>query len=142
MSWNLLPAHLEKQVHSEISMASKLVSNKTRKFRNNRPYAYGRTWDSDKELARYEDLLLLEKAGEIKDLTVQPKFEIVAAIKSNGFNFQTKHYIADFSYFCKNASKTIIEDVKSEETSKIRVYRLKIHLLLSRYSDITFREYK
>lgn len=75
---------------------------------------------SKAEAARYAQLKLLERAGQISGLSVQPKFEIVV----EGVRVTT--YIADFSY--TENGKEVVEDVKSKAT-RTRLYMLKKKLL-------------
>ena len=139
MAWHTLPQHLESRIVSEISTATKLKAP-CNKYHNETPIKYGRKWDSNKELARYEDLLLLKKCGVISDLEIQPKFEICPSVQWNGRKQPIRYYIADFRYFDKKLGLSIVEDVKSKHTSKLPVYTLKRQLLLARYPDINFRE--
>ena len=48
-----------------------------RKYHNHKPERYGRKWDSAHELQRYEELLILQKAGEISELETQVKFQLI-----------------------------------------------------------------
>ena len=84
----------------------------------------GITFDSLTEAARYRELRLLEKCGEIVDLAVHPKYPIVV----NGQKIC--NYIADFSY---RNSGLVVEDVKSPVTRKLPAYRLKKKLMLACY---------
>jgi Protein of unknown function (DUF1064) len=79
----------------------------------------GETFDSKKEAARYCQLKLLQKAGLIESLDLQPAW----AVEINGKHFC--RYTADFSYFCKERGRLIIEDVKSSGTAKDAAYRLR-----------------
>lgn len=74
------------------------------------------------EARRYSELRLLEKAGEISGLELQPKFKLVV----NGQHICT--YIGDFRYRCKYTDPLITEDVKGILTP---VYRLKKKLVLA-----------
>jgi len=91
------------------------------KYKNVKTFVDGISFDSRKEAVRYADLKLMQKAGEISDLTLQPKFDIVI----NGQKVCS--YIADFSYV-ENGVK-VVEDVKSEVTRKLPTYRLKNKLM-------------
>jgi len=91
------------------------------KYKNVKTILDGISFDSRKESARYVVLKLMQKAGEISDLTLQPKFDIVI----NGVKVCS--YVADFSYI-ENGVK-IVEDVKSEMTRKLPAYRLKNKLM-------------
>lgn len=79
----------------------------------------GVVFDSKKELTRYRQLKLLEKAGRISDLARQPAWDV----KINGMKLCT--YTADFSYFCNERNRAVIEDVKSDGTAKDAAYRLR-----------------
>ena len=86
-------------------------------------------FDSNKEGARYEELKLLQRAGEISDLRLQVPFELVPNQKRNGKVIERAvKYIADFVYTDKDG-ETVVEDVKSPAT-KTAVYTLKRKLML------------
>ena len=89
------------------------------KFHNIKKTVHGITFDSTKESLRYLDLTILQAAGEIADLAVQPQFELIA---SNGE--VCGRYFADFSYLEKRTGERIVEDVKSEAT-RTALYKLK-----------------
>jgi len=81
---------------------------------------------SKAEARRYAELLLLQKAGEIEALELQPKFPLLV----NGVKVAT--YIGDFRYFALDRHSPpfeIIEDVKGGPTTP--VYRLKKKLVLA-----------
>lgn len=84
------------------------------------------TFDSKKEYYRYCDLKLLEKAGEIKDIQRQVKFELIP--KQEGE--RAVNYIADFVYIDRNGKK-VIEDTKGIRTPE---YIIKRKLMLWRYN--------
>ena len=91
--------------------------------------------DSKKNIKRYQELCLLEKAGVIKDLknARDHKKEMLITLV-DGFTFQgTKEraitYTPDFMYFDCEQNITVIEEVKSEYTAKIRDYPLRRKLL-------------
>ena len=83
----------------------------------------GITFASKKEARRYSELRLLEKAQQIRDLIIQPRFQLFGRT-SSGDASPIGHYVADFSYFDLTLQKTIVEDVKSAPT-RTPVYRLK-----------------
>ena len=114
---------------------------KPTKYGNNKPFAFGRVWDSNAELNRYCELLLLEKSGFISKLELQPKFMIAYSVIGHGRKLPERYYYADFAYIEKGISKLVVEDVKSEGTKDNAVYRLKRQIVLSKYGDaIDFRE--
>ena len=99
----------------------------------------GIKFDSKREARRAEELWLLEKAGKISNLKLQPKFKICDAVKYKDHRkLPARYYIADFEYI-ENGER-VIEDVKSKATAKDKIYRLKRQLFLDRYGFLDFRE--
>lgn len=102
-----------------------------RKYNNTKREYDGHKFDSLKELARYKSLLLLLSVGLISQLELQKPFVIVPSvvlIKDGKLKKKPAvKYIADFVYV--QNGQVVIEDVKSEATKKLPVYRLKIHLM-------------
>lgn len=79
-------------------------------------------FDSKKEARRYCELKLLERAGEIENLELQVRFDLMV----NGQKVCA--YIADFRYFENGAE--IIEDVKGmKKGSAYAIFRLKKKLM-------------
>lgn len=105
------------------------------KYRNERVNVGGVRFDSKKEYSRFQELVMLEKAGIIQDLKRQVKFEIVP----KNCDERAAFYVADFVYK-KADGKMIIEDVKSEMTRKLPLYILKRKLVKFRYPDYQFIE--
>lgn len=84
----------------------------------------GITFDSKAEGRRYSHLKLLERAGEIADIELQPRFDLIINGKKCGF------YKADFGYrLCANDER-VVEDVKGVATP---VFRLKKKLVAALY---------
>ena len=94
----------------------------------------GIPFDSKKEANRYCELKLLERAGEISGLELQPTFELQPKYKINGRNVRSLTYRADFAYLEKG--QRVVEDVKGFRTE---VYRLKKKLFEYKYG-IEIRE--
>lgn len=92
------------------------------KYHNQRCYVDGEKFDSQKEAERYFSLKLLEKAGQIRNLRRQVKYEIAI----NGVKICS--YIADCVYDDLRTGLTIVEDVKSLPTMT-KDYRLKKKLM-------------
>ncbi len=82
----------------------------------------GIKFDSKKEARRYNALVMLEKAGAIQNLELQPRYDLIINGKKCGF------YKADFRYTEKG--KTVVEDVKGMKTP---VYNLKKKLIKAIY---------
>jgi hypothetical protein len=97
---------------------------------------YGRTWDSRKELREYERLLMLQRAGEIMDIELQPQFELQPAFTYQGKKQRAITYKADFMVLYADGRKEVIE-VKGFKT---RDYVLRRKLLLFKHPDINFVE--
>lgn len=77
----------------------------------------GVVFASKKEMKRYAELQLLQRAGEVQDLELQPEFRV----SINDQHFCT--YTADFAYTEKG--QRVIEELKSTGTAKDAAYRLR-----------------
>ena len=104
------------------------------KHGNKKTVRNGITFDSQKEAARYDALMLLLSAGEIKDLRLQPEFTLQEAFTTpQGERVRAVRYRADFSYKrrVKEGVDTrwerVVEDVKGFRTKD---YELKRKLML------------
>lgn len=93
------------------------------KYRNRKVERDGLTFDSVKEANRYAQLMLLQRAGQIKDLRRQTRWPI----RVNGALIC--HYVSDFDYLDAKTGKAVVEDVKSSFTAKLPVFRLKAKLM-------------
>lgn len=93
------------------------------KFGNRKTVVDGITFDSAKEARRYGELKLLERAKVIRFLRTQPRFPLVVGETT------VAHYVADFAYVRTADDVQVIEDVKSEATRKLPVYRLKAKIM-------------
>ena len=92
------------------------------KYYNKKTEVNGILFDSKLEANRYKELILLQKAGLIKDLILQPSYELIPSFKKNNKTYRKTSYNADFSYFDINQGKIIIEDTKGFKTD---IYMLK-----------------
>jgi len=97
-------------------------------------------FDSKKEYYRYNELRLLERAGEISSLETQVPYELtpsqyrVVDGKRKCIEKSMK-YIADFQYVDKQGN-TVVEDTKGYRTE---VYKIKRKLMLF-FHDIQIKE--
>jgi hypothetical protein len=91
---------------------------------------------SQREGARYLDLLALEKAGEIRELELQPKFPLYVCRRQNGELHQVCIFVADFTYREGPQGILVVEDSKGFRTP---VYRLKAKMFEAQYA-IEIRE--
>ena len=98
----------------------------------------GISFASQKEAGRYMDLKLLQRAGVIKDLELQPRYDVVVAGQ------KICYYLADFRYFDVEKGAQVVEDVKAmpktakgqkafKATPAWRMYRLKKKLVEALY---------
>ena len=112
-------------------MNDQLIKPKRQKYRNKKVASGGAIFDSKKESRRYTELQLLERSGAIRELQTQYAFTLAEAVKFSNESRQKPavKYIADFVYI--KDGQMIVEDVKSEATKKLAVYRLKKHLMMS-----------
>lgn len=90
----------------------------------------GVRFSSKAEARRYQELTLLERAGQIKELELQPKFPLYVAHQRGGELHQVCTYIADFRYREGPRGVLVIEDVKGCKTP---VYRLKKKMFENQY---------
>jgi hypothetical protein len=91
----------------------------------------GIVFDSAAEMKRYADLKIMEYAGLISDLELQPRFPLLEKTPRT-----RRHvYTADFMY--KERGRTVVEDVKGYRTTD---YALRRDLFLALNTEIGFRE--
>lgn len=88
-------------------------------------------FDSAKEARRWDDLYLLERAGEISDLKRQVRYRLIPAQRDMHGKVVEKpcDYVADFAYRDKDG-RIVVEDVKSEATLRNKDYVIKRKLML------------
>lgn len=88
-----------------------------RKYRNKPVTVDGIRFASKAEARRYGELKLLEKAGEIADLELQPRFPLHAGPYGDLVNYHIGDYVADFRFWCNRGDGWVVEDVKGTETA-------------------------
>ena len=105
------------------------------KYLNKKTEIDGITFDSKKEAKRYGELKLLERAGQIDTLTLQPKFTLIPSQRrDDGKAERPCVYIADFMY--RENGQFVVEDTKGFKTAD---YIIKRKLMLKEHG-ITVRE--
>lgn len=94
------------------------------KYGNRKVYFNGMVFDSQKEFNRYGELMLLQRAGRIKDLRRQVPYVLIPTQKDyrGRVLFRETKYIADFVYYDNDRKRIVVEDVKGVKTE---VYKLK-----------------
>lgn len=95
------------------------------KYKAKRTTVDGVTFHSQKEARRYQELKLLQKAGEIQDLTLQPSFDLVVGLDIGMDDALLKKigtYVADFQYTdrMQPGCPLVVEDVKGFKTPLYR----------------------
>lgn len=103
------------------------------KYRSRKTVLNGVKFDSVKEARRYQDLLILQRAGAITDLQRQVEFELIPAqrepdrvgvrggkIKGKTIE-QAVKYVADFVY--TENGKKVVEDTKGFRTKDYIIKR-------------------
>lgn len=99
-----------------------------RKYGNSKVVLNGIKFDSLREAERYSQLKLLERAGQITDLELQPRFELIPKQRrDDGKPERACEYVADFRYTDVRTGQTVIEDAKGMRT---RDYIVKRKLML------------
>lgn len=107
------------------------------KYNNKKTIIDGQVFDSRKEAKRYQELLFLERAGAIKNLSRQVKFVLIPSQRDEVTGKVVERecsYRADFEY--TEDGKTVVEDVKGFRTKE---YVLKRKMMLWKYG-IRIRE--
>lgn len=93
----------------------------------------GVRFDSKAEARRYRELLLLQRAGEVEDILLQPRFELLPKEKGpDGKTRRAVHYVADFLVSYPDGREEV-EDVKGFVTP---VYRLKKRMFEHKYGKM------
>lgn len=94
---------------------------------------------SQKEADRYRELMVMLRAGQIRDLKLQPQFTLQESyVTPEGERIRAIKYVADFSYKkpVKIADETVwatvVEDTKSDPT-QTQKYKIKKKLMMEKY---------
>ncbi len=142
ISINDLGPYAQKQVLEQLAQnAQKRAQEKQqgqRKY-NNTPTERNATegkklrFDSLKEAARFDELMLLLKAEKICDLRLQQEFTLIEAYTTpDGKRVRAERYKADFTYYRENG-EFVVEDVKGGKATQTKVYAIKKKQMLEKY---------
>lgn len=98
--------------------------NNSNKYHNNKIVVNGETFDSQGEYNRWCELKLLERAGRIRGLRRQVKFELLPSqyINEKGRRRCVERglwYVADYVY--TENGKTVVEDYKGFQTEAFKI---------------------
>ena len=110
------------------------INLRQNKYKNRKVIINNIEFQSLAEGKRYKELVLLQRAGRITELQLQPKFLLQESFRKNGKTFRKIEYIADFMY--EENNKIIVEDVKGKETE---VFKLKRKLFEKKYPELEVR---
>lgn len=107
------------------------------KYKNKRVEIDGHVFPSRKEAYHYRKLKLLMEAGIVKDIILQPPFELQPKFKTpQGETIRAIKYVADFKVFYADGRIEVV-DVKGYKTAE---YKLKKKMFLYKFPGITFVE--
>lgn len=96
------------------------------KYRNKPTEVDGIKFASKREAVRYSQLKLLERAGEIEDLKLQPRYPLVVSGKL------VCTYVSDYQYLDRNTQRLVTEDVKGVKTKDFIIKAKLFHALYGR----------
>jgi hypothetical protein len=111
--------------------AKQLAKAKPSKYRNRKTTVDGLLFDSAKEAKRWQELVIMCRAGLIANLERQTVLRIFVK------DVKVCDYQADFTYL--EQGQLVVEDVKSPATRKKESYVLK-RKLVEAYYQLTIRE--
>ena len=118
------------------------------KYGNSKTVVSGIAFDSKREANRYQELLLLERTGAIKNLQRQVKYTLIPSQFEKVWNPRKKayergkclerecSYVADFVYVDIKSGEIVVEDTKGFKTKD---YIIKRKLMLYTH-DIKIKE--
>lgn len=120
------------------------IANADKKAKyHNQPTLRGELrFDSKKEARRYDELMLMLRAGEIRDLKLQSQFTLQESyITPEGERVRAIRYVADFSYERPTEPDStgrvywlrVVEDVKGGNATKTEKYKIKRKLFAEKY---------
>jgi len=95
------------------------------KYRAQPVFVDGIRFDSKREAKRWQELKLLERAGEISDLERQVSIDLLGRdgpiLTDSGK--RVRRYVADFRYFDHKLGAHVIEDAKGFPTAEYKIKR-------------------
>lgn len=105
------------------------------KYHNVKTEVGGVTFDSKREAARWQELLLMQQAGVISQLQRQWTYELQPAFTDNeGKRQAAVKWVADFTYV--EDGKVVAEDVKGVVT---QAFSIKARLFRYKFRDVELR---
>lgn len=114
---NLSPNQIKRLVHQRDNKP------KQPKYGNQKVMIDGeKVADSKHEFRRLNDLIALQRAGQIKDLQTQVRYKLIPAQKICGVKVRGTDYVADFVYWTSEG-QFICEDAKGHKTADYIIKR-------------------
>lgn len=118
----------QRQIYQKVMLTE---SEKQNKYRNKPTDRNGIRFDSKKEAKRFDELVVMLRAGQISNLKLQPQFTLQESyVTPEGERVRAIRYVADFSYW--RDGEKVVEDVKSKATATAQ-YKLKKKLMRERF---------
>ncbi len=122
---------LSKLSEQEKAAALKGAKEKRSKYNAKKTARGNIVFDSRHEAERFDELILMQKAGLISDLKLQHSFTISEAYTAvDGERIRAVRYVADFTYTRNGV--LVVEDAKSPAT-RTPTYKLKRKLMLEKF---------
>lgn len=112
-----------------------LLGKKKHKYSAKPTEVDGITFDSKREAEYYQELKLLERAGEITRIELQPEYILQEPFRKNGKHHRAIKYRADFKVTYADGTTRII-DVKGMKTPE---FRIKQKLFEFKYPDLELK---
>ena len=116
----------------------RVAKKKRSRYSNIRKHKYdGHTFDSKREMLRYMELRLAERAGVVADIIVHYPIKIVIGgvpVKYDSGRHMT--YVCDFRYYDWEKGRLVYEDVKMTSGFRPEVYKIKKALVRAMGIDI------
>ncbi len=135
-----LGPHAQKQILEKLGQQAQ-EKEKARKY-HNEPDSRGELrFDSKKEARRYDELMVLLRAGRIRNLRLQAQYTLQESfLTPEGHRVRAIKYVADFAYERPTEPDDrgtvywlpVVEDVKSRAT-KTAQYSMKKKMLYEKY---------
>jgi hypothetical protein len=134
----LLSPAIREQIYKKLGQSDSRKATKGNKYgaiKTERATQSGAIkFDSKKEAERFDRLMLLLRAGAIRDLRLQVNFTLQEGYTTpEGERVRPIVYRADFTYYDARTGDYIVEDTKSVATGKDKVYRLKRKLMMEKF---------
>lgn len=102
------------------------------KYGNKKTKTRGEAFDSKAEGKYYRKLLEMQKQGIVKEIELQPRFELQPTFKKNGVTHRSIVYVADYRVTYSDGHIEIV-DVKGAKTA---IFIMKHKMFEYKYPDL------